>query len=1299
MSAAKKTTAIEAPSTPLVNLFGYLRDLFQTSQPSLDFTYEAGYRKSRHRDWWELSLLQQLAQNENPALQLQFEQSEQALLVLHRTSPATPPKLPEQLEGWVNIETDSSGVPSVTALAEASCSFTADPERMRIYREFAGRVDGKPLEEVQNLKVPKILDGWVNFQQRNERLQVQPNNQAMEKFTTLPLREELRIAYQRALRKHHQEHGNASALIQLYDGLHALYYDLKAHPDRRLSLSFGLLTGGSGEHAYRNFLFHVPLQLKLEKQTIRLEMGSIGSAISCEQSFAALLPEWFPEEREEVIRERQQTVLREVDQFNQQSLDFQLDPKYLGPTYHATALRILSVFPQVYDGFFAGRELNFAFPEGGQKEGVELHFAPVIQVRQQEDGMHISRDAANIIEKIHALGSEGRNDEIPDYFKRLFALRSPGSPLRIAYRKEAFSVQSASSVSEPVPERFLFPLPYNQEQLTIAKRLLEQDTVIVKGPPGTGKSHTIANLTSHFVAQGKSILIVSKYAKALQVIKGKLPAPIRDLAVSLVEEGTELNDLKFAIDAIKDHLSQQYDPEQLAEMQSMLANKDQALKQLQIEIEHLIAQNAASYSLTDPTTGTNIEQTAIEWVKAWQEEQSDLRFPDNIGADIEIPALLNEIAELQALIPELDTSLSDFDWPEVEALPSLAEIEKWQGILSQQTETNTLDPSLLDEAFLHQLQAYRPVLEAWPHFAKWQRQVVLSPDRLYTLYKQWEHEVQQAELAREKMLAYQFSGEILETQEPEYLAQQVATLLAKFGTKDRLSVLQRKLLSTPHKALLQCQLNGIRIEDKSSLKTLSLYLEQESRLKQLSIQLHNALRPLDINVDRQNLWQVLNEIQQFLSLRTQMTHLNEMLRERNITEIPTHYEDWEPIWERLTQLSDQKSQIAQRDEYEAILAAIPRVQTPSPLWQDMLTALQNTYAIVYDTAIQSYEAAKQKAEQNSVVQARLQAFQTQYPESRRLLDDDTIDWAKTIFRRELDDLIAACLKEIGETDEKLDQLRLLQKDIEKLIIELIAYQTWMNKQAHISEDQKSALSAWRNDLINIGKGYGKNTARNLDSAIQNLKKAREVVPIWIMPQDTAIRFFPEADPGQFDLLIVDEASQCDISMLNLIFRARKSIIVGDENQTSVVTNASMFPMERTNQILDRYLINHPFKQQFHLNSRTASIYTLSGVIYPNIVSLREHFRCRPEIINYSNRNMYNEQMVPLKTATHDLFGKPVEAHYVEDDPSDRSKPALVRAAVELIEGVVADFKAGHLPYLPSVGLLCMETSNEDFRDG
>ncbi|MEL7341430.1 MAG: AAA domain-containing protein, partial [Bacteroidota bacterium] len=414
------------------------------------------------------------------------------------------------------------------------------------------------------------------------------------------------------------------------------------------------------------------------------------------------------------------------------------------------------------------------------------------------------------------LGSEGRNDEIPDYFKRLFALRSPGSSLRIAYRKENFRLQSDDVVSEPVPERFLFPLPYNQEQMTIAKRLLEQDTVIVKGPPGTGKSHTIANLTSHFVAEGKSILIVSKYAKALQVIKGKLPEPIRDLAVSLVEEGAELNDLKFAIDAIKDHLSKQYDEQELAEMQQDLLAKDRQLKQLQAEIEHLIAQNGAQYTLNAPQTGEAITRSAIEWMQQWQAEQSDLRFPDEMPPNVDIAALLAEIAALQKLLPEIIPEAAEYEWPEIEALPTVEELQAWEQQLANGIESVQIDTQALDEAFLQQLTGFRPVLEAWPQFKRWQTQVVLAPDRLLKLYKQWEFEIQQAELEREKLLAYQFSGAVLLEQEPEWLLQQLKSLLTKFGAKEKLSVLTRKFLSPAHKSLLACQLNGMALEDRTS---------------------------------------------------------------------------------------------------------------------------------------------------------------------------------------------------------------------------------------------------------------------------------------------------------------------------------------------------------------------------------------------------------------------------------------------------------------------------------------------------
>ncbi|MCI5168053.1 MAG: hypothetical protein D3903_18695, partial [Candidatus Electrothrix sp. GM3_4] len=53
--------------------------------------------------------------------------------------------------------------------------------------------------------------------------------------------------------------------------------------------------------------------------------------------------------------------------------------------------------------------------------------------------------------------------------------------------------------------RIFFPLPSNQEQRRIVRKLKGNNGVLVQGPPGTGKSHTIANLICHLLAQGKRV--------------------------------------------------------------------------------------------------------------------------------------------------------------------------------------------------------------------------------------------------------------------------------------------------------------------------------------------------------------------------------------------------------------------------------------------------------------------------------------------------------------------------------------------------------------------------------------------------------------------------------------------------------------------------------------------------------------------------------------------------------------------------------------------------------------------------
>lgn len=72
--------------------------------------------------------------------------------------------------------------------------------------------------------------------------------------------------------------------------------------------------------------------------------------------------------------------------------------------------------------------------------------------------------------------------------------------------------------------RIVFPFPSNRAQRRVALMIEDPTThvVSVEGPPGTGKSLTIANLACHLAASGKKVLITSQKDKALEVVDAKL---------------------------------------------------------------------------------------------------------------------------------------------------------------------------------------------------------------------------------------------------------------------------------------------------------------------------------------------------------------------------------------------------------------------------------------------------------------------------------------------------------------------------------------------------------------------------------------------------------------------------------------------------------------------------------------------------------------------------------------------------------------------------------------------------------
>ncbi|MCH8034808.1 MAG: DNA2/NAM7 family helicase [Bacteroidetes bacterium] len=105
----------------------------------------------------------------------------------------------------------------------------------------------------------------------------------------------------------------------------------------------------------------------------------------------------------------------------------------------------------------------------------------------------------------------------------------------------------------------------------------------------------------------------------------------------------------------------------------------------------------------------------------------------------------------------------------------------------------------------------------------------------------------------------------------------------------------------------------------------------------------------------------------------------------------------------------------------------------------------------------------------------------------------------------------------------------------------------------------------------------------------------------------------------FDLVVVDEASQCDVaSALPLLFRAKKFVVIGDPLQLTHITKVKRYEEEY---ILEKF--NIP-KQRFNYVDKSLYKFCENLTMRSKYESvfLNEHFRSHTDIISYSKRNFY-----------------------------------------------------------------------------
>lgn len=171
-----------------------------------------------------------------------------------------------------------------------------------------------------------------------------------------------------------------------------------------------------------------------------------------------------------------------------------------------------------------------------------------------------------------------------------------------------------------------------------------------------------------------------------------------------------------------------------------------------------------------------------------------------------------------------------------------------------------------------------------------------------------------------------------------------------------------------------------------------------------------------------------------------------------------------------------------------------------------------------------------------------------------------------------------------------------------------------------------AIAGSRNDIKALLKGLRK--VKSSDQMKQfaevDFSSVLKLFPIWVTSLSDIHRVLP-FEKEMFDVVILDEASQCDIaSALPAIQRAKRVVIAGDEKQLRHVSFLSKNSMSK---------LAHDFtldeETQATYNYRSVSLMDLAIENTQHgrqVATLNEHFRSVKPIISFSNRHFYNSEL-------------------------------------------------------------------------
>ena len=224
----------------------------------------------------------------------------------------------------------------------------------------------------------------------------------------------------------------------------------------------------------------------------------------------------------------------------------------------------------------------------------------------------------------------------------------------------------------------------------------------------------------------------------------------------------------------------------------------------------------------------------------------------------------------------------------------------------------------------------------------------------------------------------------------------------------------------------------------------------------------------------------------------------------------------------------------------------------------------------------------------------------------------------------------------------------------------------------MTDTHARALRSYREHMEHVGAGTGKKTREFRKAARAAMEKAKHAVPAWVVPLPNLLEnIAPQRN--SFDVVIVDEASQAGLEQLFLLWMAPRVIVVGDNKQCTPGDNR-MGQLEPLFKSLYEHLSDVDPEIRMSFTSKSNLYGLLSSRSGKDaVVRLREHFRCMPEIINWSSIQFYGEEghpgLIPLRERTaqdlEPLRVVQVTGAYTEGRDANRRNPveAFPRGAI------------------------------------